>query len=244
MTLKFKLLDLAVLALMVLLGLLGWQFRREWVWAHAREQTLIQSRLKPTPVQPLTPLSKVEPLTAANYAPVAVYNLFSKDRNPNVIIPPPAPTPEKPVPPVPVARGVMLWPGAPPTVVLSLGSGSQKGYRPGDVIGEWKIVAVDNKYLDLEWDGKKFHKRLDELFDKSSVVAEVPQAPQAQPNTPVASSTDLSKRASGPVGQDTGRGDRACVAGDTSPAGTIADGFKKVVVTTPFGPSCRWEKAN
>ncbi len=240
---KIRLLDLGVVALLVLLALLGWQMRREWVWAHAREQALLQARLKPATVQALAPLSNVEALVATRYGDVATINLFSKDRNPNVIIDPPPPPQEKPVPPFPVAHGVMLWPGGPPTVVLSSGSGGpQKGYRPGDVIGPWRIVAVDSKYLELEWDGKQFKKRLDELFDHSSVVAEVPQAPSGAPNAPVSGATNLGASGNTKYGLDTGRGDRACVVGDTSPAGTVADGFKKVVTTTPFGSSCHWEK--
>ena len=240
---KIRLLDLGVVALLAILALLSWQMRREWVWAHAREQALLQARLKPATVQPLAPLSNVEPLAATGYANVAMNNLFSKDRNPNVIVELPTPPPEKPVPAFPIVRGVMLWPGSPPTVVLSASTGgSQKGYRPGDVIGEWKITSVDNKYLGLEWDGKQFKKRLDELFDKSSVVAEVPQAPAASAPNSAASTTNLAASGNTKYGPDTGRGDRACVVGDTSPAGTVADGFKKVVTTTPFGSSCRWEK--
>jgi hypothetical protein len=240
--LKIRLLDLGVLALLALLALLSWQMRREWVWAHAREQTLLRSRLKPAAVPLLAPLSNVEPLAATGYAPVAGNNLFSKDRNPNVIIDPPLPPQEKPVPPFPVARGVMLWPGAPPTVVLSSSPGGpQKGYRPGDVIGQWKIVSVDNKYVGLEWDGKQFKKRLDELFDKSSVVAEVPQA--STPQNPSGSATNLSapgNAKSGP-GIETGAGQRACVVGDTSPAGTVVEGMKKIVTQGLMGNSCRWE---
>ena len=242
MTRKLRLLELGLL---VVLSLLGWQMRREWVWAHAREQALLQSRLRPTAVALPTALPKVEPLTAVNFALVAVKNLFSKDRNPDVILPPPAPVQEKPQPPFPVVRGVMLWPGAPPTVVLSKNSGGdQKGYHPGDKFGDWTIVSVDNKYLGLEWDGKQFKKRLDELFDQSSVVAEA-QTQQAPTNAPVSGTTNLSAAGnakSGP-GQDVGNSSRTCLVGDTSPAGTIVDGMKKVVVVTPFGPSCRWDPA-
>jgi hypothetical protein len=35
-----------------------------------------------------------------------------------------------------------------------------------------------------------------------------------------------------------------CQAGDTSPAGTVVDGYKKVIEQTPFGRACRWIGGN
>ena len=230
------------LALVVALGLLAWQMRREWVWAHAREQALSSARIKPTAAQPLAPLPKVPPLAATAYVDVAQMNLFSKDRNPAVIIDAPQPVPEKPTPPFPAARGVLLWEGAPPTVMLSQQPGGpQKSYRAGDKIGEWTIVSVDNKYVVLEWNGKQFKKRLDELMDKTPIMMAETPAPQAQ-NTPAAPKTQSlsTSSASGP-GVDVGGNIRACSPGDKSAPGTVQDGFKKVVSATPFGDACRWE---
>ncbi|HEV2687527.1 MAG TPA: hypothetical protein VGV35_03205 [Bryobacteraceae bacterium] len=240
---KLRLLDLGLL---LLLALLGWQMRRQWVSAHAREQAFLRTRIEQKPSPPLPALSKVEPLSALSYAPMVQSNLFSKDRNPQVIFDPPAPVVEKRVPPFPVARGVMLWPGAPPTVVMSERfGGDQKGYHPGDVIGPWHIKSLDNKFIVLEWDGKEFKKRLDELMDRSNLVAEAPP-PVAPSSNASQGTTDLGKsvtpgKASGP-GIDVG-GMKACIPGDTMPAGTVVDGWKKMVNQTPFGPGCRWEQA-
>jgi hypothetical protein len=44
-------------------------------------------------------------------------------------------------------------------------------------------------------------------------------------------------------GMDFGRGMRGCQAGDTSPAGTVAEGWVKVLKATPFGTHCYWEQA-
>jgi hypothetical protein len=38
-----------------------------------------------------------------------------------------------------------------------------------------------------------------------------------------------------------GRGISACQKGDTSPAGTTANGMRKVIKNNPFGASCYWE---
>jgi len=241
---KLRLLDLALL---VLLAILGWQLRREWLQTHAREQALRDSSTPAAGVPGLAPLRKVEPVTSAAYADIATKNLFSADRNPEVIVDPPKPVPEKPVPPFPVAHGVMLWEGVPPTVVLSeKPGGPQKGYHPGEKIGQWTVLSVDNRYVELQWEGKEFKKRIDELLDRTPLVAEAPQ-PQArpgqpQPPAPAPRPQPPSDVKAGP-GMDVGSGFRACVAGDSSPDGTVVDGMKKIVVPTPFGSSCHWEQA-
>jgi hypothetical protein len=238
---KLRLLDLALL---IVAGLLGWQVRREWVDSHARVQALLHGGLPPSYVPGLTPLDKVDPLTAAAYADVATKDLFSADRNPNVIVDPPKPVPEPPPPPFPVAHGVMLWDGVPPTIVLSEKSGGpQKGYRAGDSIGQWKLIDVDNSYVDLEWNGKEFKKRIDELIDRTPIVEASAAKPAAAPKAaaaPAPASQSLSGSRSGP-GVDEGGGLKGCVPGDSSPDGTVVDGMKKIVTATPFGSGCRWE---
>jgi hypothetical protein len=239
---KLRLLDLLLL---VLAGLLGWQVRREWVDSHARDQALLHGGLPPAKVPGLTPLGKIDPLTAAAYAEVALKNLFSQDRNPEVIVDPPKPVPEKPPPPFPVAHGVMLWGDFPPTIVLSeKAGGPQRGYRAGETIGQWKVVDLDNSFVDLEWEGKEFKKRIDELIDLTP-VAEAPAAKPAAASkaAPAASApTSLSASHSGP-GIEVGDGIKACYSDDPSPEGTVMDGMKKVVSPTPFGgKACRWEQ--
>jgi hypothetical protein len=237
---KLRLLDLALL---VLAALLYVHLRQEWTDAHARDLALINSALPAAHVPGLTPLDKVGPVTPADFADVATKNLFSKDRNPNVILDPPPPPPVKPQPPFPVAHGVMLWDGVPPTIVLSEGvGGAQKGYHPGDTIGPWTIVSVDSSYAKFAWDGKEFKKRIDELIDRTPIAQAAPPAnASAQAVAPPPAATqNLSTTRSGP-GIDVGAGLKSCVANDGSPDGTVVDGMKKVISATPFGSNCRWE---
>jgi hypothetical protein len=42
-------------------------------------------------------------------------------------------------------------------------------------------------------------------------------------------------------GGDLSAGVKACQPGDSSPAGTVADGMRKVIMPTPFGSKCYWE---
>ncbi len=236
---KLRILDLALL---VAVGLLCWQLRRERIASHARDLALLHSALAASRVPGLAPLMKVDPATAAEFADVATKDLFAPDRNPNVIVDPPPPPPEKPQPPFPVAHGVMLWDGVPPTIVLSeKAGGPQKGYHPGDTIGPWKIVSVDNSYADFEWDGKDFKKRLDELIDRTPIeISSAPAAAAPPPKSAAQTLSNSSSSHSGP-GEDSGAGNRTCYADDTSPAGTIVDGMKKVVNRTPMGSVCFWE---
>jgi hypothetical protein len=245
-TRKLALLDVALAALFCFLV---WHMRREWVEAHERARAFLATTVQPVAPPRVSPLPRVAPLAAVAYAEVALLNLFSKDRNPQVIVDVEPPK-IKPTPAFPVARGVLLWEGAPPVVVLSLRpGGAQKGYRAGEQIGDWTIVSVDNQYVVFGWDGKEFKKRIDELMERPSQAAQGPQVAQ----TPAAASA--SNAAPGPKAQslsdsnksehwvDVGADDmRGCKPGDDTAAGAVVDGFKKVVSSTPFGSACRWEQ--
>lgn len=236
---KLRLLDLALLVIAVLLA---WQWRREWAAAQVRDLALIRTTLPAARVPGMPALDNVNPVSAADFAEVALKNLFSADRNPNVIVDPPKPPAPKPQPPFPVAHGVMLWQGVPPTIVLSeKANGPQKGYHPGDTVGPWKLVDLDQSYASFEWDGKEFKKRIDELIDRNA-VAEAAQSVVAQAAPKPATQTLSSSSTNGP-GVDLGSNFRGCQQGDTSPSGTVVDGMKKVVTATPFGQNCHWEKA-
>jgi hypothetical protein len=235
--------------LLALLVYLCSQFRQKYLLAKARENALLAMHFPPSEITPPTPLSKVPALDATAYQDAVARNLFSKDRNPIPIPDPPPPPPAPPpVPAFPVARGVMLWDGVPPTIVLATAKGSrdERSYHPGEKFGEWTIVSVDHEYLTLEWSGKQFKKRLDELMDHTPLVAEAAPASTATAagsTAPPAASksgvTSLSETKNG-MGAEVS-GVRACVAGDDQPAGTVVDGYKKVVSRTPFSSICRWE---
>jgi hypothetical protein len=240
---KLRLLDLALLAIA---GLLYWHLRGAWIDSHARDLALLNSTLPAARVPNLARLDKVDAVTAAEFAEIATKDLFSQDRNPDVIVDPPKPLPPKPQPPFPVAHGVMIWDGVPPTIVLSeKAGGQQKGYRPGDTIGPWTLVSVDSSYADFVWDGKEFKKRIDELIDRTPIAQNTPPpASPASKNAPAAEAPKVLSTPSQPgPGKDVGGGFKACNPSDSSPSGTVVDGMKKVVTSTPFGSGCQWEPA-
>jgi len=185
---------------------------------------------------------------AANYLDIASRLLFSKDRNPTVII---APPPVKQMPAFPLAYGVLMV-ADPPIIMMAAKKGEgQKGYRAGDQIGDFKIVNFDSRNIVFEWDGQKYPKSVQELVDRDPQSAALlnrqntPSAPE--PSGAAAPPTGVQNLAppaptQGAGGVDMGAGLRACSAGDTAPAGTMSDGYRKVISETPFGKVCRWEK--
>lgn len=226
------------LLLMALTGVLGWQFRQNWLAARLREQKLMAQQATAKPPVPLSAQPPVTPVVAGNYLDVAARVLFSKDRNPNVeVIPPPAPPP---MPALPAAHGYMNF-GEPAVILTAKPGGQQKTYRPGDVVGEFKLVSVNNDDIVFEWSGKEVRRKLADITARAAP----PPAPEAAPAPAAAAAkaeaSTLSAAAKAGPGVSMGGEQRACNAGDTTPAGTTQDGFRKVTQASPFGNKCWWE---
>lgn len=234
---KLTLLNLALVALIVLAG---WRARQSWLQAQEREQALVRASQKPSLPPPLAPLRAVEPVSAAGYLDVAEKMLFAPDRNPTVILEPVKP---KPMPPLPVAYGVVNL-GDGPMAILSEKSGSpNRAFRAGDTIGEFKLVAVNAEELVFGWEGQQVAKKLEDLRERpsseASSSAEAASRAPGPPPPPVQMQAPVTERPLGP-GESSG-GVRVCQPGDSSPPGAVVDGFRKVVSVTPFGRVCRWE---
>jgi hypothetical protein len=246
--LRGRLLLLNIL-LLALIGLAGWKLRLNWVEARAREQALLRLRLPALPAPQVLLPPPHAPVMAADYLDIAAKLLLSRDRNPNVVV---EQVKTKPVPPFPGFYGVMDFGEGPSVVLAERGKpDSQRSYRIGQKIGEFKLAAVEPTGLTFEWDGKKIKATFDELRDKAAAEPPPPPAPartakgQSQapppPVTAVSAVSEVAPSKPGRPGVDVGAGTKACVVGDTSPAGTVSDGFRKVVAQTPFGSACRWE---
>lgn len=215
----------------------------------ARREEMVHASAPTLPkAKGTTAVAPPDRTVAANYLDIASRLLFSKDRNPTVII---APPPVKTVPPFPVAYGVLMM-ADPPIIMMSAKKGEpQKGFRAGDPIGDYKIVSFDNRTITFEWDGQKFTKNVQELVDRDAQsaallsrqnVQNVPEPAAAAPATSSPQVLSNTGGTSGGMGIDTGGGIRACAPGDTAAPGTVSDGYRKVVSETPFGKVCRWER--
>ena len=233
------------LALLALIGIAGWRLRGEWLAARAREQAVFGEAPRPQPSPPAPPLQPVKPLVAADYSEIAQKMLFARDRNPNLVL---EIGPAKPMPPLPVLYGVVdLGDGT--TAILSEKSGApHRAVLPGQKVGEFNLAAVNHEEIVLEWEGGKVTKKLADLIDRSAGrAAASPEATPRLPSAPAAASTTTITVT--PAAVKTGPGEpmggelRACVAGDTSPSGTVVEGMRKLVTESLFGKVCRWEPA-
>ena len=243
------------LTLAALAVVLTWQLRVRWTKAAEKDRTVAAQAVNAPRILPPPAVEPPKPVTAGEYVEVAQKTLFARDRNPNVIIeqppaPPPTPPPP-PMPPLPFYHGQMSL-GA-PVALLSLKGNDQKGYHVGDEVGPFKLVAFDRESITLDWEGKTVERKLAELRPKEPAQAEArpagaaappPSAPAVVSLTGGAASAASPSAPSTPqLGNDMGNGFRGCAVGDTSPAGTVVDGYKKVMSRTAVGSSCHWELA-
>ena len=237
------------LVLAIALAMLGHVLWQHWQEAQLREDKLLSARIPPAPTPSVPARPMVQKLQPATYAEVAEKVLFSKDRNPEVIPPPPAPPPPpKPIPPFPSAHGVMIWGDVPPTVILSMGKGEQLNYRAGDKVGEFEIASITDQQIVFTWDGKSFVKNISDL--EATAVAEPQQAAaNVQPPPPGGAAPVQSLAPQVGPGKNITPDGRAksCDQNDPSPIGAVVDGYKKVAVSNPMAPNshfCRWQAVN
>lgn len=245
---KRKLIFLNLL-LAALVGAAGWQIREKWIHAREREEKILSAHVPPVPAPPVPAVETTPPVQAAAYLDVAAKTLFTKDRNPTVVIEKPK---EKEPPPFPSVHGVMdLGFGA--TIFMSTGQGQQKGYKEGDKVGEYKIAKASREKIEFEWEGKTFEKNVADLKVKPSAAPAAAAAAAAPPPPPTSqvlagkvTSEEEAKKitekmANGKAWIDTGGTNHACAPGDNSPAGSVRDGYRKVTKPSMFGQACFWE---
>lgn len=234
---KRKLILLNV-ALVVLAAAASWQLRARWREGKAQERKVLQQSTKPVVPPPPPALEVPQAAKAAGYSEVAQKTLFSRDRNPNVVV---EVAPPKPVPQFPVAYGIMNLGGG-PSAILSTKSGERsQRYSPGDKVGAFTLTEVEKDAIVLEWDGRQFRKSLKELRAAAPAAPAVPAAPAAAPPPVVAPVRTATPSPDPGPGAQTSAEHRDCLGGDTSPAGTIRNGYVKVLLASPFGDLCRWD---
>lgn len=241
---KVILLDVALVALA---AALGWQIRQRWLDELARERAIFTNAARKMNVLPPPPIAPAKPVPAMEYIDVAQKTLFSPDRNPNVVIEPPAPKPKPPMPPLPAYFGQMAF--GEPVVLLSEKAGEQKSYHVGDKAGPFEIAAFNSETITLIWDGQSIERKLEDLKPKEAAP---PQPPAGRPAVQPAPGSTLktlgatsgegdSKKDTGLLGVDVGGGFYGCIAGDSTPNGGIVNGYKKVITRGLFGETCHWE---
>lgn len=226
------------------LALVAWQGAATWKAAKEERRATVNVPVKHVTPPPMTPAKKPDNVQASKYADVAAKNLFSKDRNPTVIVDPPKVDPPKVMPPMPVVYGVLGLPSGVRAIMADHAGGQSKSVRAGDMIGDFKILALDLRTVKFEWDGRELDRNLDDLVDHSgpAAPAAAPSGPAAPPPPAAASNAPPTSAVFGPDISTPDGPARACKPGDNSALGTVVEGYKKAGVNTPFGlMGCRWE---
>ncbi len=230
------------LALAASLAAILWQGHAMWVEAQAERRATVNVPVKRVVPPPMIPAPRPEAVQATKYADVAAKNLFSKDRNPTVIVDAPKVEPPKVMPPFPVVYGVLGLPSGMKAIMAERAGSQSRSVRTGDTVGEFKILALDTRKVTFEWDGKQLEKSLDDLTDRSGVAASGTSLAMSGPAAPPPPPSQVTANALGPaIGTDGGT--RACKSDDNSPLGTVVDGYKKTGFASPFGiTGCQWTK--
>jgi hypothetical protein len=234
---RLLLLDLLLAALVIVLAV---QVRGKWLEARKRSAAVLGLPLRQLPPPPYASLPAVQPVSAAAYIEVAQKDLFSADRNPDVVVEPPA---EEPMPALPVLYGVMNL-GDGTTAIMSTKEGAaNRGIRLGEKVGPFTLIAINDEDVSLEWNGKTVTKKISELRPKAAAPAAAAAAEESPRKKLVAQAPGQAQPQ--PVG-DLGPGReltsklRACQKGDSAPPGTERDGWRKATFNLPTGPGCHW----
>ncbi|MGA2716302.1 MAG: hypothetical protein ABSG41_24665 [Bryobacteraceae bacterium] len=245
---KPKLMALNV-ALLLAIGAIAWQARVRWQATQVERRQNLSVAVKPVTVPPLKPTPRPDAAQPVQYADVATKNLFSKDRNPTVVIDPPKVEAPKPMPPLPVVYGVLGLPSGTKAIMAEKRGADGRSVKTGDTVGDFKIVSLDTKDVVFDWDGTQISRKLDDLIDRSGAtgatggaqgLATQTSGPAVAAPAPGAANNQPAIAAS-PGKPIPGAAARPCVPGDNSPSGTVVDGYRKTFAATPFGPmGCRW----
>lgn len=234
------------LALVALLAWAAYGLRQIWVASRAREAAGLHVRVGKQPAPPLTPLPNPPAVVPAKYKTIADKDLWSRDRNPDVPVePPPPPPPEPPMPALPAYHGLMNIGDGPTAFMGVTPTSPYEAVHPGETIGQFKLLSVNEKEIELEWHGKTIKKSVDELLDNShsqGAPADAGAARTAAAPAPIVNLPVETPREKGPGEQHDNFGTASCQANDSTPDGTVKDGYRKVHRQTPFGNICMWEK--
>lgn len=219
----------------------AWRVRDEWTAQQAREQAIRTARVPPSkvalPVIPPPPSG----VTAASYGEIANKMLFSRERNPTVVVEVPIQPPPKPMPPLPVLHGVLGLPSGTVALMSVDAKSPGKAVKEGEKIGEFELTNVSRDEISLKWEDKTVTRSVSEMIYQAIEKAPPSQqlASAAAPGAGAPAPAAVAKPSVDVGGNNEGM--KMCSPGDTSPAGTVADGYRKVLVNTPFGSSCHWE---
>lgn len=232
------------LVLLVAGGLVVYRLRAEWKNHRSRVGWVYQGRV----VEAAENFAAGQPGPAvANWGDIVARNVFHPDRTSVV-----ATAAGGPPPPEPILFGTMNL-GSGPVALMSEGQG--RGFRQvriGEVIGGYKLIAVEGQQVSLEWAGGRIKLDAAESSSRArsqagptaSLAAPPPARPGAGGGAVVLASpssagfSSLFER----FPELRGFTSKDQIADlEREPPGTIRNGKRKVVQPWPFGLKIWWE---
>jgi hypothetical protein len=142
------------------------EVRIGWDEAQSREKNLnAEMIVRPRLQLRAAPLPDVAP--AAQYAAITAKDLFVPDRNSGVIIAPPKVEEPRKMPPLPVVYGVLGLPSGVKAIMSERTGVAARSLKPGDTIGEYKVISLDLQSVVFEWDGRQISRDVREMIDHS-----------------------------------------------------------------------------
>ncbi|MCU0227208.1 MAG: hypothetical protein MUF01_06175 [Bryobacterales bacterium] len=216
----------------------GWQMRASHLEHQSRMEKTFSVKVEPAAAAEVTIDPLPQPPSAGEFSVVAMRMLFAQDRNPTVVEEKKPEPPPKKMPDLPVLHGVMdLGDGS--IAMMSVKEGGAQGtYKTGDMIGDFEIVKIATDRITFRWDGKEVTKLSGELRPTGAAPAKAASTASSAP-APAAPKPPPAPTKPAP-GKDLGGSVRACLPGDTSPPGTVVDGYVKRLARTPMGQVCSW----
>jgi len=120
----------------------------------------------------------------------------------------------EPMPPLPHYHGSMNLGGG-PTAMLSVGSDPRaKEVKPGDNIGQFKLVDVNTQDITFEWKGQQVRKLLSEIIDRTASANSAPATVNSSSSAPPPPPEPVIKGALGPQGPANQFGTKSCNPND------------------------------
>jgi hypothetical protein len=229
------------MVLLCLVGIAAWKIQGEWVGQKQHEQQIEKAKVTPPPVPAVSIPAAPPPVVAASYSDIATKMLFSKERNPNIVVPVVEP-PKRPMPLLPVLHGVMGLPSGMLALMSPDAKAPSKGVKVGEKIGEFELADLSRDEISLKWEDKTVTKSVSEMIYHGLEVTEKAPATAAPGAPPPPAANTVVAQTGKPGAASVGEQDvKTCTPGDSAPNGTVADGYKKVMLVNPFGTSCHWE---
>jgi hypothetical protein len=146
------------------------------------------------------------------------------------------------MPPLPKYHGSMNLDGV-AVAIMSAGTDRYREVKPGENIGQFKLIDVNTRDITLQWKNQQVRKALNQLLDQAQSEPAQPASGAAASAAPAPPPPPVVKTQVGPVGETSVFGRKSCDPNDSYPDGAVVNGWRKTSSTSPFGKACFWEPA-